>query len=279
MLIIVAIIGSFLALAAFALFISMTVYDMRLIQVNRRILHFRRQPLVSVVVESEHYDAALKSIKQSDYRKYEVVYAGEPIKGDIVLKLKHDSPLAPTSIRYAVQQLYNLPGCTFVELKPLIKMPSNMRQLFKLYERAVLAPFISVRAQLDIRPLPYSKWSVVQHATIKHTWRTYAYHSIVWLSSVINAVVLAYLIYLASWLNQPEFLLLYIAAFGLWLIVSLWDYPYFSVSEKLLYTAISPVSFFYFFLLAFKAPFVIPARMISVLAKRHFSRSIDMTVV
>jgi hypothetical protein len=262
------------AMVAFVIFISMTVYDMRLIRVHRKVLHFRRQPYVSIVIDDMVTDASLKSVSSNDYRKYEIIFAGEPVQGDIVLELKHDAVLAHSAIRQAVQQLHDLPHCHFVEIKPVILSPDNLREFFHLYERVVMAPLISVRAQLDIRPFSHSPWSVVRYAALVYTWRSYAYQFVVWTLALANAFILLYLTYLGAVLNQPELLLLYIAAFALWTIVSLWDYPHFSTKEKILYTFLAPVSFGYFLIIALFEPF----RFMSKITNKFFSRSIHQTV-
>ncbi|MCA9328019.1 hypothetical protein KDA14_05810, partial [Candidatus Saccharibacteria bacterium] len=133
MLTLLAIIGGVLAFSTLAIFIAMTLYDMRLIQTNRKSLHFRRQPFVTVVIDDMTNDESLKYIARNDYRRYEIIYAGEPMRGDIMLELKHSALLAPTAIRHAVQQLHDVDGCKFVEIKPAIPMPDNLRQLFRLY--------------------------------------------------------------------------------------------------------------------------------------------------
>lgn len=274
-----AAIGCILAISALAIFIVMTIYDMRLIRANRRTLHFRRQPFVAVIVDDTTSDESLRSIAQNDYRRCEIIFAGEPVKSDIVLELKRSALLAPTAIRHAVQQLHSMRGCEFVEIKPDLPMPDNLRQLFYFYTCAALAPFISVRAQLGIRPSPHSSWPVLKKSLLTNTWQTYAYRGAVWLAALVNAIILAYLIYMAVWLGLPELFLLYLSAFWLWLIVSIWDYPHLSLTEKLVYTALAPVSFGYFIVIALAAPAVAPMRMLKKLSSRFFSRSIHQTVV
>jgi hypothetical protein len=278
MILLLSIAGCILTVALFTIFIFMTIYDMRVIRANRHVIHFRRQPLVSIVVDDSVTDASLKSISSGDYRKYEIVFAGEPVRGDLVLYLRCGTILAPTEIRHAVQQLHNLSDCRFVEIRPALAKPDNLTQFFHLYRTIVMAPFISVRAQLDIRPLAQSLWSVMQRTSLSKTWRTYAYQIVSWILSLANAAVVLYLVYLAAWLGQSDLLLLYITAFWLWIIVSAWDYPYLSIKQKVVYTLLAPVSFLYFLLLAIAAPLAMPLRIGARWANKFFSRSVHQTV-
>ena len=273
-----ALIAGVLIIATLTIFLTMTTYDMRIIQANRRVLRLRRQPLVSIVIDDMITDDSLKSISKRDYRKYEIVFAGEPVKGDMILILKPGTVLPPKAIRQSVQQLQSLKNSRFVEMKPMLVNPTNLLHLFRVYYSVATAPFISVRAQLNIRPLTHSKWSVMQWPHIIDTWQTYAYYIGAWLLSLANTGMLLYFVYLSAWLSQPDLLLLYIGAFWLWLIVSIWDYPHFSIKQKLSYTALAPVSFIYFLFLAITVPLTIPLRIGMRVLSRFFSRSVHQTV-
>ena len=279
MIMLVAIVGSAVALVAFVIFITMTVYDMKLLRAHRRFTHFRQQPFVSIVIDDDISDETIRSISRSDYRKYEIIFVGEPIESGIVLELRRNMRFAPATIRHAVLQLTNLPDCQFVEIKPTFMMPENLRELYQLYEYVILAPLISVRAQLKIRPFAHARWPVIRSTALAPTFRSYTYRAVVWLMSIANAITMLYVSYLAIWLDQPELLLLYIATFSLWLIISLWDYPYLSVKDKMIYTFLAPVSFGYFYMTAIWAPFVEPLRLVSRLAGKFFSRTVHQTVV
>lgn len=122
---------------------------------------------------------------------------------------------------------------------PKFDTPHTITQFFAHYRSIVTAPFLAVRAGLGITDTPQ---------------RTNIYMILRQLVQLCNLVTLLYTSYLAAALHQPHLLLIYLAAFTLWLVWTIGRAPL-SKRQKISYLLLAPSSFFYFALLALAAPF------------------------
>ena len=272
----------FMFLAAMTVIIGITIHDIRMVKIERLIHNkhrFRKKPFVSIVVDDTISNECITSINKSDYRKFEIVFTGEKIRNKLVLRLGSNIVLERTAVRRAVRELNAFPSWSHIEIRPIIKAPVKLTQLFHLFHLVALSPFISARATFNIAPVGRLLWPTVQRTnTSTRQWKSHAYIVIRWLAAIINAVILIYITYLAMVIYQPILLLSYIGALTLWLTVGLLEYPHFSAHQKNIYTLLIPVSYVYFFLYALYAPFAPIIRKASTTTASFLWRSHRQTV-
>lgn len=148
----------------------------------------RVYPLVSVVVEENVSDECLASIQHSDYHKYEIVFFGERARSKYILSIQHNVLLAPTSISRGVATLMDLPKWEYVEIRPVLRRPQKITELFRLYHIVALAPFISLRVTLKIPPNHNQPWLTLRRANIPvRRARSRLYGFTRWLILMVNA--------------------------------------------------------------------------------------------
>ncbi len=255
------IIGGILFGSAVITIIGITLQDIRLNKLNGllrkrpNMTQFRRRPLVSIMVNDEPTDESIKSIRNGNYRKIEIIHKGEQVHGDLVLPMNTDTVLERTALSKAINQFNMNPKTEAVEIIPRPELPDNIRELLLFYRRIASAPFIAVRAAFHVVPIWGSGWPVIVnlHAKISE-WRARTYNFLRWVAYVANALTLLYVLFAASVFRQPEFLLLYLGGFMIWLATAVWLYPYFSLRQKIVSLLLSPVSLGYFTILALVAP-------------------------
>ncbi len=253
--------GCILAISSIATIVGITIYDIHAIRLDkqfRRHPHARRwrnRPLVSVVIDGEPSVASLASIRRNNYRKVEIVADGQPVNGQLVLSLAPDAVIERTTISQAVRQFNNQASKSQVETIPVLQPPQTLRQFFHNYYLIASAPFIAVRTGLGIKQ-PYSPWPViVRLQSAGMTRQTRLYIAFRWLTHIANLAVLLYVGYVAVVLYQPEFLLMYLAGFGLWMVWAISSYRYLSFGQKITYLLLAPASLIYFAFRCLTAPF------------------------
>jgi hypothetical protein len=254
-------VGGTLAIGAVVTIIAITIQDMRLAKISN-IMHrhphsqqFRRRPLVSIIMDDEPTNEAIQSIRHGNYRKLEILYTGEQAHGDLMLPMNADTVLERTALSNAINQFNMNPNTEAVEIVPRPELPDNLNQLLHFYRRIASAPFIAVRAAFHVVPIWGSGWPVLlnMHRAVP-VWRARIYAFCRWLMYVANACALIFVIYAAAIMHRPEFLLLYLGLFTLWLVTAIWLYPYFSLRQRLVALLLAPVSFGYFLLIGLIAP-------------------------
>ncbi|MDQ5982368.1 MAG: hypothetical protein QG549_365 [Patescibacteria group bacterium] len=249
----------FIFVIGIALILGIAIHDIRTIRAKRlhRPKKRRVYPLVSVVVEENVSDECLASIQHSDYHKYEIVFFGERARSKYILSIQHNVLLAPTSISRGVATLMDLPKWEYVEIRPVLRRPQKITELFRLYHIVALAPFISLRVTLKIPPNHNQPWPTLRRANIPvRRARSRLYGFTRWLILMVNAGLISYITVIAYVAGQPLYLLIYLITLLLWLIVCVIEYPHFSPRQRISYIYLSPVAFWYFFLYAFYAPLV-----------------------
>ena len=242
--------------------IGVTIHDIRVVafmREQRQHPHARRwrtRPLVSVIYADEPSDDQLSTIAKSNHKKHEIVKVGKKARGQMLLTLPNNDVLANDSLRNAVRKIQYYVSHRRVEIVPVFRSPQTITELFSLYKRLALLPFVSFREAMNITTAP-SLWPVLSDKnTYVPTWRDTTYATTKWIVSVTNLAVLCYICFFAFMTAQPDLLLLYVAGFGLWMLWSIASYPYFSFTQKLTLFALSPISLWYFGYLALRAPFV-----------------------
>lgn len=271
----------FIVVIGIIIILGITIHDIRTIRSSRDRRNSKRQsqPFVTVVVEENVSDACLESIRHSDYQNYEIVFSGEHTHSKFILSLRRDAQIAPSAIRQSVTALITFPHWDYVEIKPVIPNPRTIAELFRLYHTVALAPFISLRTALMIPPNIRQPWPIVQRANIPpRRVRSSVYNFMRWLMLVMNAVLISYISFVAFVTLQPLYLLTYICALMIWVIVCLIEYPHFSYQQRISYILLSPVSFWYFFLYAFYAPLVPICRAVSNRIATLFWRAHHQTI-
>ena len=260
MIIILILFGIMFGLAFIAFLIGTTLRDIQIVRLERAYRQhpyarqFRERPLVSIVIDGEPSDACLKSIRHGDYNKIQIVTNGQTIDGDFILTLSPDTRLERTAISRAVRELNSDPRLGLIELLPALRQPQSTPELFRAYRHIAASPFMAARAGLHVT-LPHSSAPTLMRLTT-HTLRirTRLYLIGRWLVQIIAILSLVYTMYLAIMLYQPEFLLIYLAVFGVWLIWAIVSYRHFSLRQKLIYLALAPASIVSFLYLCIRAP-------------------------
>ncbi|HUO61974.1 MAG TPA: hypothetical protein VMT96_00795 [Candidatus Bathyarchaeia archaeon] len=255
-------IGCVLAFAAIMTIIGTTVHDIRRIRLDKRFgLHpnarkFRRRPLISIIfAATEPSEACLKSIRSNDYKKVEIIFNSLSAKGSLYLPFASSMIIDKTAISQAVRQFNDNARLRMVELIPISKKPRTIGQLFRVYHSIVAAPFIAVRSGFGVA-LRRTAWpAIYRPGSLSSDWLTRLYVSFRRLARIANYTTLLYFIYLAIVAGLPAYLLVYIGAFSLWLVVAIWLYEQFSFRRKILYILAAPVSYGYFIFYTIIMPF------------------------
>lgn len=270
------IIQFFILFTAVMTIVGITIHDIRLVRSATNQRHGRRRgrkPLVSIVVDDDVSDESIKSLRKSDYRKKEIVFVGERPRGDLILYLPKNDTIDPGAISRAVNSFTADSQLATAELVPVISRPTTLWQFFCMYQNIALAPFTSVRIAYRITTLR-SRWPLMIRPELPgRPHRARLYRLIRWLSSVFNATLFAYVLYLAVWLYEPIFLMAYLGFFGIWMIMAIWHLEDFSRRQKIIYIALSPASLGYFTLLAFIVPIRPLFRIVSHVAAALSLRS------
>jgi hypothetical protein len=260
-LVFIIIVGSILATSSIVIIVGITIHDIHAIRLDQQFSRhpharrWRKRPLVSIVINGEPSTACAVSIRRSNYRKVEIIAAGRSIKGALIFSLAPDTVLDHSAISQAVKQFNNSLSKSQVEMTPVLRSPQTLRQFFHNYYVIASAPFIAVRAGLGIRQ-PYSSWPMIVRLQLADTTRwTHLYIAFRWLTHVANLTVLLYVSYIAVVLYQPEFLLMYLAGFVLWMIWAIVRYRHLSFVQKITYLLLAPASLIYFAVRCLTAPF------------------------
>lgn len=246
-------------ITAIAIIISIALHDFRTTRAkNKSIQRKRRQhPRIAVEVEENVSDACLASIKQSDYHNYEIIFFGEHTKSRFILSIHNNALLDPTAIRYNISILADFPKWDYIAIKPVLPKPQKISELFHLYHTVALAPFIPLRSAFKILPTPHQPWPILRRSTMPvRRLRSRLYRFICWLVLVINTVLISYITIVALATDEPLYLFIYLLVLLVWLVVCIVEYPHFSRNQKVIYTLLSPVSFWFFFAYALYAPLI-----------------------
>lgn len=254
--------GGILAGGAFVTIIAITIQDMRIaklsqfIKNNPKLEGLKRRPLVSIIIDEEPTDESIVSLRHGDYRKIEIVYSGEKTHGDLMLPINPDTIIEKSLLSKAINRFNTNPEIEAIEIIPQPEIPDNLRDLLYFYRQIASAPFISVRAAFHVVPIWGSGWPVIinLHAKIPE-WRARLYAILRWIMHAANAFTLLYAVTMAAIFRQPDFFVLYVGLFIIWLFSAIWMYPYFTLRQKIVSVMLAPVSFGYFFILAIVAPF------------------------
>lgn len=223
--------------------IGITAHDVRLIRQDReyrrhtQARRWRKRPLVSIVYDDVPTQKSLSSIHSNQYSNLQIINSSHVVIGEIIVHLSADTVINRTAIRSAVRQYNYYPSQKNIELVPVLEQPKTLRQFFRTYQLIAVSPFIAVRSGLMI--------SAIQ----SHT-----YVSLRWIIQVANLLTLVYISYIAAALYQPEYLLLYLVGFSLWILFALFTYPGLSTSEKITYLLLAPATVGYFLVNSIVAP-------------------------
>jgi len=147
------------------------------------------------------------------------------------------------TIRFALARFQANPSLRFVELLPQLMFPRTTKQFFDTYRTIALAPFVRFRSVMNIRS-PHQHWLLLARPNIGRTRREYAYPAAIWLLTVLNATLLAYISFIAA-LGEAQYLLGYLSVFTLWLAWSICTYPDLTISHKITYLLLAPASLGY----------------------------------
>lgn len=252
--------GSLLMLAALLSIAGMAAGDIKTLNMQIPKRQFKRtkhqkRPLVTAIIGDEISDRCIDSLCHSDYPKKEVILAGERIRGTLVLIPARDHIFEPSLMGDLVRQMTQNLEVPAIEILRDYKTPRTLPELMRTYHDIIVAPFIAVRQAFHIT-LPQTRWSMIVRPSVPwHMWHTRLYCTFRWLVACANALTLAYIVYVAAVLYQPEYLQIYLGGFAIWLVLAINRYPYFSLSQKIAYLILAPVPLGYLALLAFYAPF------------------------
>jgi hypothetical protein len=259
--IIISLIG---AVALLATIIGITLHDVRLIKLDKEFhrhpyaRRWRKRPIVSIVINKEPSSACMASIRKNNYRKLEIVSNGNEVHGELLLSISSDTVITQTAISQAVRQFNANPSMRSFEIIPVLESPQTIREFFRVYHRIALAPFVAARAGLGVT-LPSSSWPLMTNLrTTPMSQRTRLYLVLRWLAAVANLYTLVYAGYIAVVLYQPEFLLMYLAAFGFWLLWAISRYQQLRFRDKLIYLLLAPASLIYFVVRSLVTPLRFP---------------------
>jgi hypothetical protein len=240
------------SLIAVGVIAGISINDIRSIKLAKQLrLHpysrkFRNRPLVSIITDKEPTEECLISIRRSNYKKIEIITDIVLAKGSYILSMSGDTVLERTAISQAVMKLNANPQTALIELVPTIKSPQTLHSFFTFYHQIVTAPFIHVRAGLDSYSTYTPRPIIIRPTGTLPMWRAYTYMSLRLLGKFANLSTLAYCVYIAVALLQPEFLLGYLLAFSLWTVWSLFSSRQLSLSQKITYSLLFPASLGYF---------------------------------
>lgn len=262
---ILIIFGIIFSISTIATVIGITMHDIKTARLEKQPFAYR--PLISIVVDDDISDKTFKSIKKNNYRNKEIVFVGEQPRGEAIVTLPSQSVLHRNAISRAARRLANDPRLDSIEIVPVLQPPQRLLQLLRLYVDIALLPFIGVRTAFGITKRKSTRWPLlVRQKSSQHTARTIIFRIFSWMTATINALFLVYVCYLAVWLSQPEFLMIYLTAFVIWMAMAIWQYEYFTLRQKLMYFLLLPTSFGAFVVLALYAPLVPVCRLINHIA-------------
>lgn len=259
--IIVLIIWITLVCTTGAVIIGISLHDIRQIKLdgrfqcnpNSRI--WRKRPFISVVIDGEPTQECLDSLKHSNYHNMKIITDNEYLVDGLVLSIARNTILKRTAVSSAVRQLNGNPSLNVIEITAIYSSPKTLNQLFRLFWQITSMPFVSTRDGLNVTSAR-STWPTISciniGASINHH-RIYA--ALSWLTKLANLATLLYVSYIAVILHQPEYLLLYLAVFGLWLLWTIVSYPYINLYQKAAYLFLSPLCLSYFVYRCSSAPF------------------------
>lgn len=271
------IIQGFILFSAILTIVGITTYDISLVRTEAKMRRKRRRerkPLVSIVVDDDVSKETIKNLRKCDYRKKEIIFTGEEPRGDLILYLPPGNTLGSAAISRAVYAFLADPNLSAGELIPIINNPKTFREFLCMYQNLSLAPFSYVRIAYRITT-HRSRWPLmIRPGSPRHSLRTRSYRLIRWLSALFNAILFAYVIFLALWLYEPLFLFAYIGFFAIWIVTAIWHYENFSLRQKAIYILLAPASLGYFAVLTFIVPirpmFRIVSHLAAVLSLRAF---------
>jgi hypothetical protein len=248
-------------LAAFITFVvGMTLRDIHKVKLAREYRkhpharRWRERPLVSIVIDGDPTEECLRRIRHSDYNKIQIVTNGQAIDGDYILTLAPDAILERTAISRAMREFSSDHSLGSIELPVAVRPPKTTRQLFSVYRLIAAAPFTATRAGLRVALPSTSTPTLIRMETYEFSVRSHLYTAGRWIVQVVVLLTLLYVVYVATTFYRPEFLLMYLATFGLWMLWSIASYRHFSFRQKLMYFALSPVSIIAFFYWCISAP-------------------------
>ncbi len=183
------------------------------------------------------------------------------------LSLHGDKNLLPhKTVRLALAQFQANPATRFVEMIPRLMFPQTTQQFFAAYRMIASAPFVRLRAVLNVRS-SQQQWPMFLQTDITKTHLEWCYSFAVWILAVSNISLITYIGSIAI-LGEPHYLLGYIAIFSLWLMWSIWSYPTITIRQKIFYLLFAPASLSYFLWRTIIAPFI-PLRLLRLIAVRH----------
>ena len=259
----------FVAGWAIVAILALTLYDVRTIQLEKAVRQhpharrWRNRPAISVVSSKTLSATAEQAIRHGTYRKVTFIDSGS----ELLLSMNGSEHLYKTALRHSVTRLQYNQKTRFVEIIPTLAFPETTQQFFEAYRAIALAPFIKLRAVLNIQP-PRRRWPTLSHRQLTVTWREHYYALITWALLVTNALLFIYVGYIAIALGQPEYLLAYIIVFCLWLAWSIANHPHVSSWQKVAFLLLAPASLGYFLWRVFAAPLT-SIREIVLLPIRH----------
>ncbi|MDB5183571.1 MAG: hypothetical protein JWO07_252 [Candidatus Saccharibacteria bacterium] len=182
--------------------------------------------------------------------------------------------IGPKTIRFALARFQANPILRFVEIIPRLEFPQTMHEFFAAYHQIALAPFIKVRALLNVHTRQQN-WPTFAQKDLAPSFLDRLYPLYVWLVNVINLALFIYVANIAIALDQPDYLMAYMTAFGLWLAWSITNHPGLVWRQKIAYLILAPASFVYFLWRILAAPFS-PLRQIDVRSIFRILLSLDV---
>ncbi len=120
--------------------------------------------------------------------------------------------------------------------RDLMETPRTLRDLWRLYRHVVAAPFDDARSGFGVSLQTGSPVS----------WRHWVYVGFRGWVRLANFLAFVYAAYVAFALYEPTLFISYLGAFGVYLLMAIWQYRYFSWRQKIGYTLLAPVSLGYF---------------------------------
>jgi hypothetical protein len=248
---------------------SITIADLRQIKLEKAFQRhpnsrkWRIKPLVSVIYNRQPTIESEASIRNGTYRNLTIMKSsGSRIRGLHILRINYSDILEKTALRDANVHLQYNESTRFVQIIPRLEFPQTMMQFFVAYHRIALAPFIRVRATFGIRPND-SFWPVLERKNLQPNQFEKYYAGAKWVVNATNLALFLYVANIAVILDQPDYLMAYMTAFGMWLAWSITNYPRLVLRQKLAYLLLAPAAFVYFLWRIMAAPFA-PLHFISV---------------
>ncbi len=266
--------GFVIALWLLVTIVTTTFHDIRLIHLDKQLRRhpharrWRQKPVVSIVYESELSEASRLSILQSSYRKRKIIQDPSLAPDGLVLFMRGSDVLQRTAIRDAVVQFQYRQSTGFVEIIPRVTFPRTVRQFFAVYHDLALAPFIKLRSALGVAPT-MSRWPIAVRTESVKRFRGIIYGTVRWVVQLTNLAVLLYVGYIGFALQQPDYLLAYGMAFGLWMVWAIGGHQQLSFRQKLAYFALLPASLGFFVWRCLVAPFSLLRLLLFVRSSRQ----------